>query len=131
MAAAKQCDRCGKYFSSDEKFVTKEEVYDAETGETREEEVCWNSFRVGDYNPFKKEWAHVASGNDMCNDCASKTRDFFTLGEAERVKIRKPKKKKPFEKVKTDRRKGKMEAIEAEQGEFAEIQAEGQSDGSN
>lgn len=76
-----QCDKCGKHHDGKNQYIYR----DPETGE----EFVVNSFRIGAWNQKKKRWESIASGYDLCEDCARKICDVIFGGSENMVKMRK------------------------------------------
>lgn len=108
-----QCDRCGKHHDGKNQYLYR----DLETGE----EFPVNSFRIGAWNQKKKRWESIASGYDICEDCARQICDVVFGGSENMIKMRKVQSK--------DDRPGRVVAtagpIEEEQAEFAAAQEDG------
>lgn len=105
-----QCDRCGKHHDGKDQYLYR----DPESGE----EFLVNSFRIGAWNQKKKRWESIASGYDICEDCARQICDVIFGGSENMVKMRKVQNK--------DDRPGRVVAsanpIEEEQAEFTAAQ---------
>lgn len=99
-----QCDRCGKHHDGKDQYIYR----DPESGE----EFVVNSFRIGAWNQKKKRWESIASGYDICADCARQICDVVFGGSENMVKMRKVQ-------TKEDTRPGKVvasaEPVEGEQ----------------
>lgn len=113
MATVVKCDRCGKIVTGDDREFKDPSGFKV------------NSVRLGFWDQRKKEWKNIASGYDLCSDCASKIYD-AVCGEGSEIEMREkinPKKvaAKPAEKA-VDPNKAPEENqatdLEAEQHSF-------------
>ena len=86
MASFKKCDRCGKLYEgkAERMFKTPDGMY-------------VNSVRLGNWNQKTRRWNSLASGYDLCADCASKIYDVVVGAVESEIQMRrndpKPEKK--------------------------------------
>lgn len=71
MAVAKKCDRCGKFYEG-----TQDRLFKTPEG------FPVNAVRLGYWDNKKKEWTHIASAYDLCNECGSKLYDAVCGGNS-------------------------------------------------
>lgn len=73
-----KCDRCGKQFEIGNQYKHTDE---------EGQQFTINSFRIGDWDQKGKKWRSIASGYDLCADCARGLADYIFAGEANPIKM--------------------------------------------
>lgn len=80
-----QCDRCGKQYEWGNQYKHTDE---------EGQQFIVNSFRIGDWDQKNKKWKSIASGYDLCADCARGLADYIFAGEHNQIKMRSTRKEK-------------------------------------
>ena len=78
-----KCDRCGKIYERGNSYNHVEDG----------KEYPVNSIRIGNWDQKNKKWISIASGYDLCPDCARKICDVIFEGENNNLKMRSVKNK--------------------------------------
>lgn len=84
-----KCDMCGRNYELGNQYKHVD-------GEAHEFVV--NSIRLGDWDQKNKRWNSIASGYDLCSECARKICDVVFSGDSQ-IKMRAVNQKKKEEKV--------------------------------
>lgn len=73
-----KCDRCGKIYERGNSYNHVEDG----------KEYQVNSIRIGNWDQKNKKWVSIASGYDLCPDCARTICDVIFAGENNNLKMR-------------------------------------------